>query len=228
MSNWFVSLADNRHSVFSMLKFGILFLFCSFNFPSKFSINKMASAYLILLRFYPPNIIAFRSRGFSRIASLCRLNRFGEKTYPCFKLEPFVWHWCKMKIDQKERSCAWVIKHSNVFSLPILWLHWADLCINWTVQVSAMFLLSEDEKRYTEKQTYIWIEEDAFQKLNKVLINGQISLEIKRKVMDCYGISTLFYIWECWTISPRMGDKTRSSIECRSVEGSRKCHEPSE
>lgn len=55
--------------------------------------------------------------------------------------------------------------------------------------------IQEDAKCQTKILRHIETSKDAFQKLNKLLINK------KEKSMNCYGKLIILYGYECWTIS---------------------------
>ena len=42
---------------------------------------------------------------------------------------------------------------------------------------------------------------EAFQKLSNILCDKKLSMETKKRVLDCYTKNTLLYGSECWTIS---------------------------
>ena len=57
----------------------------------------------------------------------------------------------------------------------------------------------------------IALAKDAFQRLEHILRNRKISMETKKRVLECYVISTLTYGCECWTISAQMEERLKAA-----------------
>ena len=52
---------------------------------------------------------------------------------------------------------------------------------------------------------------DAFQKMEKVIKNKNITIETRNRILQCYVIPILTYGSECWTISPNMERKLEAT-----------------
>src|SRR5688572_5890685 len=65
-------------------------------------------------------------------------------------------------------------------------------------------LITEDGRCDGEIKRRIALAKDAFQKLENILLNRKLSIEVKKRILDCYVISTLIYGSECWTISAQL------------------------
>ena len=57
----------------------------------------------------------------------------------------------------------------------------------------------------------IALAKDEFQRLEHILRNRKISMETKKRVLECYVISTLTYGCECWTISAQMEERLKAA-----------------
>lgn len=72
-------------------------------------------------------------------------------------------------------------------------------------------VITENGKCDPEIRRRIALAKDAFQKLEHILRNRKLSMETKKRVLDCYVISILTYGCECWTISAQMEDKLKAA-----------------
>src|SRR5688572_27004482 len=65
-------------------------------------------------------------------------------------------------------------------------------------------LITEDGRCDGEIKRRIDLAKDAFQKLENIPLNIKLSIEVKKRILDCYVISTLTYESVCWTISAQL------------------------
>ena len=65
-------------------------------------------------------------------------------------------------------------------------------------------IITSDGRAASDIKRRIGMAKDTFQKMESVLKNRQLSLETKRKVLECYVTPVLVYGCESWTISGEM------------------------
>ena len=67
--------------------------------------------------------------------------------------------------------------------------------------------VTEDGRSDLEISGRIGIAKDAFQRLGKILKHRKLSLDTRKRVLECFVKSAQLYGCECWTISPSMQKK---------------------
>src|SRR3984893_15745544 len=72
-------------------------------------------------------------------------------------------------------------------------------------------VITKSGKWDPEIKRRIALAKDAFQRLEHILRNRKISMETKKRVLECYVISTLIYGCECWTISAQMEERLKAA-----------------
>ena len=65
-------------------------------------------------------------------------------------------------------------------------------------------LLTENGKCNEEIKKGIGMVKNAFQKLQKIVKNSKLSLDIRKQILDCYVKPILTYGSESWTISSQI------------------------
>ena len=75
-------------------------------------------------------------------------------------------------------------------------------------------LLTENGKCDEEIKKRIGMAEDAFQKLQKVVENSKLSLDIRKQILDCYVKPILTYGSESWTISSQVEQRLLAAEMC--------------
>ena len=71
--------------------------------------------------------------------------------------------------------------------------------------------ITSDGRNDAEIKIRIGMAKDAFQKMEKVIKNKNITIETRNRVLQCYVIPILTYGSECWTISPNMERKLEAT-----------------
>ena len=70
---------------------------------------------------------------------------------------------------------------------------------------------TSDGRNDAEIKIRIGMAKDAFQKMEKVIKNKNITIETRNRILQCYVIPILTYGSECWTISPNMERKLEAT-----------------
>ena len=68
-------------------------------------------------------------------------------------------------------------------------------------------LITDDGKCDSEILRRIEIAQGTFMKMARVLTSGQIALTTRKRLLKCYGWTTLLYGSETWTITSRMSER---------------------
>ena len=71
--------------------------------------------------------------------------------------------------------------------------------------------ITSDGRNDAEIKIRIGMAQDAFQKMEKVIKNKNITIETRNRILQCYVIPILTYGSECWTISPNMERKLEAT-----------------
>ena len=71
--------------------------------------------------------------------------------------------------------------------------------------------ITSDGRNDAEIKIRIGMAKDAFQKMEKVIKNKNITIETRNRILQCYVIPILTYDSECWTISPNMERKLEAT-----------------
>ena len=71
--------------------------------------------------------------------------------------------------------------------------------------------ITSDGRNDAEIKIRIGMAKDAFQKMEKVIKNKNITIETRNRILQCYVIPILTYGSECWTISPNMERKLEAA-----------------
>ena len=71
--------------------------------------------------------------------------------------------------------------------------------------------ITSDGRNDAEIKIRIGMAKDAFQKMEKVIKNKNITIETRNRILQCYVIPILTYDSECWTISPNMERKLEAA-----------------
>ena len=71
--------------------------------------------------------------------------------------------------------------------------------------------IKSDGTNDAEIKIRIGMAKDAFQKMEKVIKNKNITIETRNRILQCYVIPILTYGSECWTISPNMERKLEAT-----------------
>ena len=71
--------------------------------------------------------------------------------------------------------------------------------------------IKSDGRNDAEIKIRIGMAKDAFQKMEKVIKNKNITIETRNRILQCYVIPILTYGSECWTISPNMERKLEAT-----------------
>ena len=71
--------------------------------------------------------------------------------------------------------------------------------------------ITSDGRNDAEIKIRIGMAKDAFQKMEKVIKNKNITIETRNRILQCYVIPILTYGSECWTISPNMERKLEAT-----------------
>ena len=72
-------------------------------------------------------------------------------------------------------------------------------------------VITSDGRNDAEIKIRIGMAKDAFQKMEKVIKNKNITIETRNRILQCYVIPILTYGSECWTISPNMERKLEAT-----------------
>ena len=71
--------------------------------------------------------------------------------------------------------------------------------------------ITSDGRNDADIKTRIGMAKDAFQKMDKVIKNKNITIETRNRILQCYVIPILTSGSECWTISPNMERKLEAT-----------------
>ena len=72
-------------------------------------------------------------------------------------------------------------------------------------------LLTENGKCDEEIKKRIWMTKDAFQKLQKIVENSKLSLDIRKWILDCYVKPILTYGSKSWTKSSQIEKRIKAA-----------------
>ena len=72
-------------------------------------------------------------------------------------------------------------------------------------------IITEDGKCEKEIKSRIAMAKEAFQRLKPILVSGSLSLDTKKRILQCYVYSILLYGSECWTISTQIENRLKAA-----------------
>ena len=67
--------------------------------------------------------------------------------------------------------------------------------------------ITDDDRRECEIKNRIEISRSTFVKMRDVLTSRKLHLEIRKRLVWCYVLSTFLYALESWTLDKQMDDK---------------------